>query len=260
MFGLFQSDLPIGKRLWLLLLALVIAGTISTSPLAKFNDPLLFTIDILLLYGLGYLCECVLSSIISFCTGYIVVKRDINNFGKEEPFYKKTRLSTHWTSDLSVIVSPILFVLVLVLITPYFGEKSRRFGAFGLFLYLLAELQASIQSATHKDHHEFLLLESPAGIEIYATTSDSKHIDFFSFKADWMRTLAFLAENGWELVEHSQEVGLGELSNRFSRTALLSRKRRLNVGQRLSLKIDRYFRAKAEERLSTYLPKGDVIK
>jgi hypothetical protein len=35
MFGLFQADLPIGNRLWLTLLAIVVGGSIAATPLAE---------------------------------------------------------------------------------------------------------------------------------------------------------------------------------------------------------------------------------
>jgi hypothetical protein len=52
MFGLFQADMPIGNRLWLALLAIVVAGSIAATPLAQAtSDPISFATNLLLLYG-----------------------------------------------------------------------------------------------------------------------------------------------------------------------------------------------------------------
>ena len=262
MFGLFQSDMPIGKRLWLLLLALVVAGTIASTPLAKVSaDPITFTTDLLLLYGLGFLIESLATNIIGWLIAYISTQRRRKNSKPQRPsFFVKLEVPRHISYYVSLAISPFIFVIAVSKITPHFGTLSRKFGAFGLLLFLIAELLTSIKPATHKDHHEFLSLRMISRGEIKGHLADSRDEEFFDFKANWMKTLAFLAENKWEIVEYSQGNVTQNDDNEPGSFALLKRHRVLHPVQVFLLKLERRYLPKLHQKLSTIQAEKNLIE
>lgn len=236
MFGLFQSDLPIGKRLWLLLLALVIGGSLASTALAKVNEsPLLFANDLLLLYGFGSLVESCVSGLVLFTVGAFVVGKQFTRYKtREEYFYTQTKNSIHWLGKLPLIISPIIFVIVVAKIAPSFENPAlRKLGILGLLLFLIAELLVDVGKVTDKYYHEFLSIQLIGSDEIWGKLATSEEYKELHVKADWMKTLAFLCASDWEFVEYGD------------RSALLKRKRRMNLtGQFLALLSQRYIKQK----------------
>ena len=101
MLGLLQADLPIGHRLWILILTLVVSGSLSKEAVSFSQDPVSFTVEVLLFFGYASLIGALV------CLALVVPGGVVAWFYRDHLWKKGDRFSLlverHATDYLSLI-------------------------------------------------------------------------------------------------------------------------------------------------------------
>jgi hypothetical protein len=203
MFGFFQADIPIGNRLWLSLLALIVAGSMAGTPLALAkDDPVGVISDLLLMYGQATLIATFALALpltpLMLLEDWIKERAD-----RDKPrFYIETENYIPLWSRLTQFLILVFFLGAFVWTAN--GNFSRSVGALGLAFYLLAELLVEwrdvfLQGFEFLELRQSGLSDQPSPIEARLIV-DGKEWQY-SISSDRMYTLAYLGNNAWEIVD-----------------------------------------------------------
>ena len=139
MFGLFQSDLPIGERLWFTIIALVLGGSIASEILLESaKNPASFAINLLLIYGQAMIVTAIL------LTPLVVIMEVIELFLKRRTekeissFIKTIEKNIAITDRVADFLLLAGYVIVVFWIS--YGHFNKSVGALGLALGLVGTL------------------------------------------------------------------------------------------------------------------------
>jgi hypothetical protein len=200
MLGLFQGNLPIAQRLWVLVVTLVVAGTLAYTPIAEtYRDPIDFTIELLLLFGQAFFITFWFLFILGIPVYFL--ESEISYRADKSSFYRHVEVPERILEQLFSLVEPFIFVIVVAEISPNFGDTMSHFqGQVGLFLYLFSLLLGSIQHSTPK-RHTYLLFEQISNNFSKAVIVTGSEKQLFTVTTDWFQALSYLGDNEWELVD-----------------------------------------------------------
>jgi len=138
MLGIFQADLPIGRRLWLLALILIVSGLIAGEPIKLLNDPAAFAIALLIYAGHAFLLGVLYSlapMMLVVILDLVAMYRRSRAWGTSSILFEGYRYE--WFSDA---LATLAFILAAVLATVRFGDESLVLtGTIGLIIILIAE-------------------------------------------------------------------------------------------------------------------------
>jgi hypothetical protein len=137
MFGLFQADLPIGNRLWAIILVLVISGALSSGTVTLSEDPVTFVSQTLLFFG--YID--VLSGLIMIGPVMIgqIIGFEVSRRRWKGSTYKEA-VSANRSDTLDEILSRVGFIIAIIIAIPNYGTTQMQVvGVIGLSLLLIVE-------------------------------------------------------------------------------------------------------------------------
>jgi hypothetical protein len=206
MFGLFQTDLPFGKRLWLTLLALVVAGAIVDTPLASAgNDPIRFATSLLLLYGQANLLAAFPTAI--FAGPLIAIEQELKKRADRTvpSFYKATEDYDPLYNRVSLFIGVIFFLAIVVWIAD--EHVSAELGTIGLGLLLLGEIVEEWRQVYRTGFQHVELRREDANT-LRARLIEAGEEQRHRFSGDWVRTVAHLADNRWEVILLTEQSAL----------------------------------------------------
>lgn len=205
MFGLFQADLPIGNRLWLTLLAIVVGGSIAATPLVEVaSDPVSFGVNLLLLFGQAtFITTAFLAlpllivSIIEFEIKRRADKDRIDFFRETEEYNPLTTRALNYLSLVGYVASVFWIAN---------NNFSASLGSFGLALFLFAEVIVEWREI-YLSGYEYLELQKVKDT-VKARLIREEKVEDFKVKEDWVTLHAYLGDNNWELIEFSKTFSL----------------------------------------------------
>jgi len=205
MFGLFQADLPIGNRLWLTLLAIVVGGSIAATPLAEVaSDPVSFGVNLLLLFGQATLITTAFLAIPFLIFGIIEfeVKRRADK--NRIDFFRETEEYNPLFNRALNFLSLVGYVISVFWIAN--NNFSAGLGSFGLALFLFAEVLVEWREI-YLSGYEYLELQRVKDT-VKARIIREEKVEEFKIKEDWAVLHAYLGDNNWELMEFSKTFSL----------------------------------------------------
>ncbi len=205
MFGLFQADLPIGNRLWLTLLAIVVGGSIAATPLAEVaSNPIDFGVNLLLLFGQATLVTSLYLVLPFAILGIIEFEvktradKNRNVFFLEtedyEPLYQR------------IINFSILAGYVIAVFWIADGNFSASLGSFGLALFLFVEVWSEWREVYMRGY-EYLELQRIKNV-VKARIIKEETVEKYSIREGWIEMHAYLGDNNWDLLEFSKSFSL----------------------------------------------------
>jgi hypothetical protein len=199
MFGLFQADLPIGRRLWLIILTLVSFGSlqlINVSTVAV--DPAKFVVDVLVFFGYVSLLSSILLIIPDFIkkTIYQAIDRKLEKTNPYETAVKWRR-NRWWFHSLQ----DILFIAATLYAAKDFGSATMyEWGFIGLIGVLVDEVVD--WDDVYVKTKQVLELHISQGGKIKAKLVRSDDVEEFTVpSANWLLEIQSLKHSGWEVLE-----------------------------------------------------------
>lgn len=201
MFGLFQADLPIGYRLWLTLLAIVVGGSIAMTPLVEVaSDPVSFGVNLLLLFGQATIITnffLIIPSLIFNIIEYEVMRKAKK---KQIDFFIETSEYKPFFNRILNFLSLVGYVISVFWIAN--NNFSTSLGSLGLAFFLLGEVLDEWRKIYLRGY-EYLVLQREKDT-VTARLIREEKVEEFKIKADWAILHAHLGNNTWELLEFSK--------------------------------------------------------
>lgn len=199
MLGLFQADLPIGKRLWGVLLILVITGSLLNGSITISQDPVEFVVQILLFFGSITIWNFILAYPLGWI--FILVRRNIpSRYSQINTFDSLVRRdnSDIW---LSLFIN-VAFVISVIIATKYFETQlGNSMGIVGLIIFLVIELFDI--SLLFKETKEILeiKLEKNGTVTAKLLYKDGEKI--YLFVGDFLEAVRRVFDSDWKFVQMS---------------------------------------------------------
>lgn len=200
MLGLFQGDLPIGRRLWPILLALVVSGALASEIITFSQDPVQFTIQTLLLFGYIF----AISLIITFCI-FLILDRTQKII--DERATNRNNYRTLIEKDLidiwgSSVVNLAYIASIFIGIAYYDSERVRSLGILGLIFLLLMDIVDNL--VFQSEVFEIIELQREPKEKIWARLLSQNRLRYIFFlSSDWAKEISYLMSQGWEVIEIS---------------------------------------------------------
>ena len=197
MFGLFQTDIPIGRKLWVMVLIFVLVGA-STNSISSFaQDPVLFATQLLLFFGYVF----ILSFFIALVPGLIgqAIERDIERRRITEINYASI-IRPQVSQDWFEILANSSFVVAVLISIPSFGNlRVNDLGGFGLTLFLVSEIFDF--NLFYEKSSELIELRENGKGKLLARILDKRNDEVFSFKSDFIKEVRQLIDYKWDLID-----------------------------------------------------------
>lgn len=206
MFGIFQSDLPIGRGLWILLLVTVILGGVSDLPFSNFTEqPIPFISEILFLFGynmvlgLGLLLALYLP-FTGMLLGALALYKYFGKIEHDQLVYQfNVKQPMIWIGRL---FGTIVYIISTVLALKSFGTSNMYFwGKWGLLLSLVIYLWPD--DLKFVNNAEILILKSIGRGDVSVIWGTRRGKSELLIHVDWYKEIAALLDNGWEIIEYS---------------------------------------------------------
>jgi len=197
MFGLFQTDIPIGRRLWVMILVFILAGSSSGVINSYSQDPVRFALDILIYFGF----VSVFSFVLALVPGLIgqAIERTIDKKRDEEKSYQsvvKPQRSEIWF-DILVNLS---FVVATYISTSNLGNPNIfDIGAIGLFLIVLTEIIDT--DLLYRKSLEILELRDGTKGKLIARIVSENGEKEFTIKSEFVAETRQILDYGWQVVD-----------------------------------------------------------
>ena len=138
MFGIFQADLPIGRRLWVILLAIIVSGQIRDASTNFTTNPIDFFLNAIYFFGYVFIVSAFFSILPLLVLSGVDVYRTAKNEAKD-PYREAVK-----SKNLSVWKDSIFnlaFIITTFVAIPNFGKSSLiASGTLGLAIILLTEV------------------------------------------------------------------------------------------------------------------------
>lgn len=131
MFGLFQAEMPFGRRLWLMFLVVIAVGVLKPALLPTFqSDPIQFATDLLLLFGAVFLVSVVLVLIFVFTRTLLVAPLFLaaRRVSEETVFWRYAE--TKGTRTIEKLVYGGSFVVAVLIWLPNTATPVFRWAGF----------------------------------------------------------------------------------------------------------------------------------
>lgn len=203
MLGMFESDLPIGRRLWTILIVLVVLDKLTYLPLSSpETNPIQFVIEILLFFGIVTVINIPVFLIATFLL-YIRKRITRIKIEKEDPYRAAVRSKdADWVGD---VIANCSFIVAIALAIPLFGTSSMKlWGSIGLVFLIIG--QALDEDSINIKVKEILELKSNKDGSIHAKLLLPEKVEYSLTDTDWLTECQMLLSNGWEIVE-SKSIG-----------------------------------------------------
>lgn len=200
MFGLFQTDIPIGRRLWVMVLVFILAGA-STNAISSYSqDPIQFATDLLIYFGYVY----VLSFGIAIIPGMIgqIIEQEIDRRRSKEKTYKSTVMPQTSEIWLEIVANLSFIVATYISISSFGSLQILEGGAIGLSLLILVEVFDL--NLLYKETPELLEISEATRSKLLARFLGSNSEQKFTLKSDFLTETQKLIEQKWEIVEMSR--------------------------------------------------------
>ncbi len=190
MIGLFQADLPIGRYLWKIILALVVLGVLTEQTVTFSSEPLTFVTEILLFFGYTSL----VGSIIAFgllVIAYLVYVIAFYLFGIKGEFYIFDWFEAFL--DLSFVIA------IFYTVTGFGTNVMREFGVLGLITELfVGTFNTDVLKKEVVETLEIRLNKS--GRVITRLLDQDNQNESIADSSDWLKELHKLRNDGWEII------------------------------------------------------------
>lgn len=204
MFGIFQADIPIGNRLWIALLAMIVASAFIPGSLDVFyTEPVAFAISFLFIYGQAALFAVVLTSPFSFVPAVANVVRMFRRARPGDNFYYDAETRDTGGGGFQTLVFLLAFVGSVVWIAD--GNSSGELGTIGLILVLLVEVNYEMQRGARHSQYEYAeITRTGDQLPIAVTLERSGLEKRYEIGDRWSKIVAFLGNNNWEFMALSE--------------------------------------------------------
>jgi len=141
-------------------------------------------------------------------------------------FQKATQTSISITTRINEYLSPVFFILAILWIAS--GKIGFELAAIGLFSIVTAEVIHS--GNLYKPAYQIIELKKPINKEnLYARLVSNTKEEIFEIHEDWMKTVIYLADNQWEILEISSSAQEANSENGYVQSALFKRRYRWNL-------------------------------
>jgi len=199
MLGLFQADLPIGHRLWIILLTLVVSGALSNGKVSFSSEPISFVTDTLLFFGAVQVTSAFIAMIPG--TAFKWIERIFERSQEKSDPYRNAVGAYHhewWFNPLANVA----FVVAIIIMVPSFGTNQVfQLGIFGVGVLLLNEL-FDLEDIFYIKKTELLELELRESGRIHARLFVSGEQEYqFTVSSGWLSEINHLLSDGWTVLE-----------------------------------------------------------
>ena len=203
MLGLFQADIPIGHRLWIVLLPLVFLGSLTSVPLTLPDvDPVQFVIEILLFFGYVSIISTGILFVPETVRGLVLRELD-HRLRKESPYRAVVR--SHKSLWLFRSLPNLAFFVGIIIAIPGFSTPTMEtWGTVGLFFLLLEEILD--WRDIYKKKKEIIELVADEKGKMCAKLVKDEGIEEFSVDSEWLTEIRSLLQNGWEMIDCNNSV------------------------------------------------------
>jgi len=196
MLGLFQADLPIGKRLWSVLLVLVISGALSNGAISLSQDPLKFVIQVLLFFG-HITVLSILFAIPLGMVGTVIEKTIMVRRIKQKTF--ESRIQPDISDNWLLMVLNITFVVAILIAIPEYGSSFASYlGIIGLTIFLAIELFDF--NIMFKETIEILEIKSNQNGKVKARLVYNEGDESYSVAGGFLHVIRKVEDSNWRLV------------------------------------------------------------
>lgn len=229
MFGLFQTDIPIGRRLWVMILVFVLAGT-STNAVTSFSqDPILFAVNILIYFGY----VDILSFGIAIIPGMIgqIIEKEIDWRRSKAKTYESVVRPQRSNTWFEILVNLSFVIATYISVSSFGSPQIIEVGLLGLSLLIVTEIFDI--NLLYTETPEFLELSHDVKGKLIARIINDNE-QKFTLKSDFLTETRQLITHKWEIVDitrskekstallqrHTRKSRLGTIKSSTKRTKI----------------------------------------
>jgi hypothetical protein len=210
MYAWIMFNVPLGKRLWLAAVLIAVVILLVQPPWAVyFMHPLQYGQELALFLGKVMAVEALVTLVLSMAASglqEIVRRRGERNLHE---FFVLARYRVLIWEQVYGFLSAGVFVGVVYRVPSF--NLPWWVGVFGLALYLMLECLVMVESTSIRVFEYLDLSCSSESDMIFVVYEHGKKQSMCRLYGVWRRALAYLNENGWEMVRvDEKEEGEGE--------------------------------------------------